>query len=230
MLFQASPANRPEFLWALLESVHFKAKLEGLIGGGAAPRVNIKDLKKLVVIKPSLDLQLSFSKFVLKIDKLREQYKRHITELAALYGALSQHAFKGELDLSCVSTPTIQPEHDKAMAVEPLQAIAEQGLTIKLPDPLLPLALEDGKARATLIWHWLEAYRRQLGSTPFSVQRFSEAAQTRLAELCPDDEIELGISDYENIKDWVFKALAIGTLKQAFDDAGNLMELRAAQA
>ena len=35
MLFQVNLANRPEFLWALLESVHFKSKLQGLIGGGS---------------------------------------------------------------------------------------------------------------------------------------------------------------------------------------------------
>ena len=56
------------------------------------------------------------------------------------------------------------------------------------------------------------------------------AAQTRLAELHPDNDFELGANDYEHIKAWVFDALAAGTLMQAFDDAGNRIELKAVQA
>lgn len=221
MLFQVSLANRPEFLWALLESVHFKSKLQGLIGGGAAPRVNIKDLKKLVVIKPDPDLQLSFSKFVLRIDKLRERYKQHLTELESLYGALSQQAFKGELDLSRVPLPAMKPEEDEPMTIEPIQPRATE-IRINLPDTdNLFEAMENVEAREVLIVQWLEAYRGQLGNTPFSVQRFMAAAQIRLAELHPETDFELGANDYENIKTWVFEALADGRLQQSRDITGH---------
>ena len=53
------------------------------------------------------------------------------------------------------------------------------------------------------------------------------AAQTRLVELHPDNDFELGANDYEHIKAWVFDALAAGTLTQAFDDEGNRIELKA---
>ena len=56
------------------------------------------------------------------------------------------------------------------------------------------------------------------------------AAQTRLTELHPDNDFELGTNDYEHIKAWVFDALAAGTLTQAFDDAGNRIELKVVQA
>jgi type I restriction enzyme S subunit len=56
------------------------------------------------------------------------------------------------------------------------------------------------------------------------------AAQTRQAELHPDNDFELGANDYEHIKAWVFEALAAGRLMQAFDDAGNRIELKAVQA
>ncbi|OYU45937.1 MAG: hypothetical protein CFE44_04900, partial [Burkholderiales bacterium PBB4] len=59
---------------------------------------------------------------------------------------------------------------------------------------------------------------------------FMAAAQYRLAELHPDNDFELSANDYENIKAWVFDALVAGTLTQAFDDAGNRIELKAAQA
>ncbi len=117
------------------------------------------------------------------------------------------------------------------MAAEPLQPPAEQGIAINLPDTDdLLAALENAEARESLIAQWLEANRGQLGSSPFSVQHFMAAAQTRLAELHPDGDFELGANEYEHIKAWVFHALAAGTLTQAFDDTDNRIELKAAQA
>ena len=71
MLFKAGEDNSPDFLWALLESRSFKAKLQGLVGGGAAPRVNIKDLKKITVIKPPNDIQTQFSRVAKRIDQIK---------------------------------------------------------------------------------------------------------------------------------------------------------------
>ena len=56
------------------------------------------------------------------------------------------------------------------------------------------------------------------------------AAQTRLAELHPDIDFELGTTDYEHTKKWVFEALHTGKLAQAIDDAGNRIQLKAGQA
>lgn len=113
------------------------------------------------------------------------------------------------------------------VAAEPLQTPAEQHLIIHLPDTdQLLAALESAELRKGLIAQWLEAYRDQLGCTPFSVQKFMAAAQTRLAELHPDNDFELGANDFEHIKAWVFEALATGRLVQAFNDAGNRIELK----
>jgi type I restriction enzyme S subunit len=230
MLFKVSSANRPEFLWALLESVQFKSKLRGLIGGGAAPRVNIKDLKKLVVAKPGLEIQLSFSKIVLRIDQLRERYQQHLMELEALYGALSQKAFKGELDLSRVPLPATPVEGERTVDFAPLPPQAVEP-AIHLPGTdILPAALDIPEMRGHLLTQWLEAYLTQLDDATFSVQRFMAAAQTRLAELHPDTDCELGTADYEHAKKWVFEALRTGKLAQAMDDAGNRIQIKAAQA
>ncbi len=186
---------------------------------------------KLFIPVPPPEIQDQFQLIADKIEKTKSRYQQSLNDLDALYGALSQQAFKGELDLSRVPMPGIQAEKEKAVATEPLHTPAEQGLAITLPetDNLLA-ALDSAEARASVITKWLEAYRGQLGSTPFSVQNFIAAAQTRLAELHPDNDFELGANDYEHIKTWVFKALAAGRLMQAFDDAGNRIELKAAQA
>jgi len=187
------------------------------------------DFEKITMIKPPFEIQIRFAVIVEKIEGLKSRYQKSLTDLETLYGALSQQAFKGELDLSRVPLPTMKPEEEKAVATEPLQTLAEKGLAINLPDTdhLLD-ALENAEARVLLISQWLEAYRGQLGSTPFSAQSFMAAAQTRLAELHPDNDFELGAKDYEHIKTWVFDALDGGALTQACDDAGNRVELKAA--
>ena len=100
---------------------------------------------------------------------------------------------------------------------------------IELPETdLLMPALQDRTQLALLLRFWLEAYRTQLGRAAFSLERFIAAAETRLAELHPDNDFEWAASDYECIKTWVFEALAAGALTQAFDDDGNRIELKAA--
>lgn len=189
------------------------------------------DFEKIPMIKPPVEIQNQFAVVVEKVEGIKSRYQQSLTDLESLYGALSQQAFKGELDLSRVPMSGNEPEEEKTVAAEPLQIPAEQGLAIHLPDTdNLLAALESVEARKNLFAQWLEAYRSQLGTTPFSVQHFMAAAQTRLAELHPDNDFDLGANDYEHIKAWVFDALAAGTLMQAFDDAGNRIELKAVQA
>lgn len=135
MLFSVKQENRSEFLWALLESEQFKSKLQGLVGGGAAPRVNIKDLKKIDVIKPPENLQDLFSQVVLKIDGLRDRYQKSLTELKNLYGALSQKAFKGELDLSRIPLPPnslTECENAQYEVVSPVKSAVPDSINIAL--------------------------------------------------------------------------------------------------
>lgn len=106
MLFRAIGENTVDFLWALLESRSFKTKVQGLVGGGAAPRINIKDLKKILVIEPSNDMRTQFSRITKSIDQIKSYYQQSLADLENLYGALSQQAFKGELDLSRIPLNT----------------------------------------------------------------------------------------------------------------------------
>ncbi len=189
------------------------------------------DFEKITIIKPPFEIQNKFAAVVEKVEDIKSRYQQSLIDLESLYGELSQKVFKGALDLSRVPMPGIKAEEENIVTAEPLNAPAELGLNINLPDSENLLdALESVEARKILISVWLEAYRGQLGSTPFSVQHFMAAAQTRLAELHPDSDFTLGANDYEHIKSWVFKALVAGTLTQAFDDAGNRIQLKAVQA
>lgn len=97
---------------ASLDSVYLhaffaSAKIAGLlqrIGNGAAvPQLTATQLKVLRVPLPPLELQNQFATIVEKVESIKSRYQQSLTDLEALYGALSQQAFKGELDLSRVS-------------------------------------------------------------------------------------------------------------------------------
>lgn len=191
---------------------------------GAFTHMNTGVLDSLEFPYPPIELQVQFAAIVEKVEALKSRYQQRLTDIEALYGALSQQAFKGELDLSRVAAP-IEGERPVASAVPaPITTPV-----IELPETdLLPPALQDRTQLAPLLRFWLEAYRTQLGSTAFSLERFIAAAQTRLAELHPDNDFEWAASDYESIKAWVFDALAAGALTQGFDDDDNRVELKSA--
>lgn len=198
---------------------------------GAFTHMNTGVLDSLEFPYPSVLLQDKFGKIASKVERVKSLYQQNLTDLERLYGALSQQAFKGELDLSRVPMLGIQTEEEKTVVAEPLHNHADQGLAINLPDTdHLLAALANGEARKSLISQWLEAYRGQSDGRPISVQHFMAAAQTRLAELHPDNDFALDANDYEHIKAWVFEALVAGSLTQRFDDTSNCIELKAVQA
>ena len=204
----------------------FQAILEKNAPAAAQKNINLEVLRALSVPKPPIELQSEFATIVEKVEALRSRYQQSLTDLEALYGALSQQAFKGELDLSRVALPAAPIEGESPVAAAVPAPITTPVIELPESDLLLP-ALQDRTQLAPLLRFWLEAYRTQLGGVAFSLERFIAAAQTRLGELHPDNDFELRASDYEIIKAWVFEALAAGALTQAFDDDGNLIELKA---
>lgn len=209
----------------------FASKNRGAIMSG----LNLGLIKETKIKRAPISLQNRFAEIHKSVDQLKSRYQQSLAYLESLYGALSQKAFKGELDLSHVPMPKPPTQHigaisigDQASVPEP---VVQAAPVINLPtSDKLPAALENAEARKALIEEWLYAYRGQLRGTPFSVQDFMAAAQARLVELLPDTDLELRASDYEHIKAWVFEALAAGTLTQEFDNASNRIKLRTVPA
>ncbi len=87
----------------------FQAILEKNAPAAAQKNINLEILRGLEVPKPPVHLQNDFATIVEKIEGLKSRYQQSLTDLEALYGALSQQAFKGELDLSRVAClPRVQ--------------------------------------------------------------------------------------------------------------------------
>lgn len=207
--------------------------------GANIQNINQQILSGLPIPIPDEGLQNQFAVIVEKVEALKFRYQQSLTDLEALYRALSQQAFTGELDISRVALPAVRTEGESPVAAAVPAPITTTVIELLETDLLLP-ALHDRAQLAPLLRFWLEAYRTQLGSAAFSLERFMAAAQTRLAELHPGNDFELRASDYEHVKAWVFEALDSGRLGQERNQVycvietketvlGNLIELKASQ-
>lgn len=87
-------------------SPQFKNKYFPSNRGGAIPNLPpMTDMKKIPFISPPIELQNQFAAIVEKVESLKSRYQSSLANLENLYGALSQKAFKDELDLGRVPLP-----------------------------------------------------------------------------------------------------------------------------
>lgn len=221
-------AVRKSFLEALWQTSFIRNQLEKAARtANGTYKINQKTLCQIDIICPPLEAQYDFEKVASSIGRLVADTKGSLSDLNSLFGALSQQAFMGEIDLSHVPLSDIKLQKEVGETLERSPASSDVEVAIYLPDTEhMSDALESAEARETLITLWLESYQAQLSVTPFSVQRFMAAAQTRLKELDPDNEFLLNMEDYEHIKTWCFKALTLDALTQEFDEAENSVQLR----
>ncbi len=85
------------FLKTLLSHPYYKNKLLSTSGSSAQQAIYLKDLKKLEIIKPDINLQNEFANIVTQIEKRKDLINKGLTELELIFNSLMQRAFKGEL-------------------------------------------------------------------------------------------------------------------------------------
>jgi type I restriction enzyme S subunit len=88
------------FLYAHLKDLSFTRHCKPT--ETTVPHISIKDIQTFQVLCPPKQLQTRFASIAEKIEGIKSRYQQSLNDLEALYGALSQQAFKGELDLSRV--------------------------------------------------------------------------------------------------------------------------------
>lgn len=242
-------------LGAGLRPLHFVSLMlycKGRVGrlktgaDGAFTHMNTGVLDSLEFPYPPVELQDRFGAIACKVESVKARYQQSLTDLEILYGALSQQAFKGELDLARVPLPR---QADKTPDLTNQENMEPTTLaSFQLPEPEAPDWLAAGN-RPKLIEFWLTAWCERYAEEPFAASRFLDVAYQRLVELSEgyafqfdkpgkgfdeakwyEEPAPFGLEEYEHIKKWVFEALASGKLSQAFDDAGNRIQLKAVQA
>ena len=123
MIMRPKALIRSIYLHAFITSTTIAGLLQRIGNGAAVPQLTATQLKSLKIPLPPPELQEEFAVTAEKIEVLKYRYQQSLCDLEALYGALSQQAFKGELDLSRVPMPGIQAEEVKIVAAESLHAL-----------------------------------------------------------------------------------------------------------
>jgi type I restriction enzyme S subunit len=107
---QPNTVNK-HFLEALWKTRFIRQQIESNARTtNGAHKVNQGVIEKIKIIQPPIDLQNQFADIVEKVEGLKSRYQQSLADLESLYGALSQKAFKGELDLSRVVLTTEDTE------------------------------------------------------------------------------------------------------------------------
>ena len=101
-VFNESAEINPIYIWKLLICDSQRKKIQSLAAGaaGSMPNISKTNLKKVELPIPPLAIQNQFAAIVEKVEGIKFRYQHSLTDLENIYDALSQKAFKGELDLS----------------------------------------------------------------------------------------------------------------------------------
>ena len=96
-----------KFLFHLFNQNTIRQIIHSKATGTKVRHTSPTKLESIIVGYPPIDLQNRFAFIVEKVEGIKYRYQQSLTDLETLYGALSQKAFKGELDLSRVPLPVV---------------------------------------------------------------------------------------------------------------------------
>ena len=87
----------PRFLLSLLLHGLAPERISRLMAGSTSKHLNVKELRKLPVLLPPLDIQHRFAVVAQSIEQQKARQRAHLAELDSLFASLQSRAFKGEL-------------------------------------------------------------------------------------------------------------------------------------
>jgi len=182
-------------------------------------------MRKLFIPVPPAALQNQFAAIVEKVESIKSHYHQSLTELENLYGALSQKAFKGELDLSRVVIVNKEEKESVVAADSEIATVTDIFVepAIELPTPPVVADLIDAEGRMNVLEFWFDSYSEQRSGMSFSAQDFMEKAQQKLWELLEDDAYQLSVAEYDYVKELIFKAIEVGRLTQTYYKLNNCL-------
>ena len=85
------------FLAQYMQSMSFKIDIDKYKTGSSAQGIRSKELQKILIPIPPIELQKQFADFVKQVDKLKFEMQKSLEEMENNFNSLMQRAFKGEL-------------------------------------------------------------------------------------------------------------------------------------
>ncbi|UCV15615.1 restriction endonuclease subunit S [Quatrionicoccus australiensis] len=210
-------------LGAELRPLHFVSLMlycKGRVGrlktgaDGAFTHMNTGVLDSLEFPYPPIKLQDQFAEVAHKVEEIKSSYQQSLDHLETLYGALSQRAFKGELNLSLVNIPGQKtqannpkdnnqqsPDHEQHLKHENSRLLATLEGRIKLLRQMFDDAINE-------LWR----------GGDFDVDMFWIDALSDSLEFVDENSEPFGVAECEHLKKWVFEMLDSGHLEQRYDE------------
>ncbi|BBO89626.1 hypothetical protein DSCOOX_28060 [Desulfosarcina ovata subsp. ovata] len=211
----------PISLWRLLINPKQRGLIQSLAGGaaGSMPNISKQKLMSVSLPVPPIEAQNQFAEIVKKVENLKSIYLRNLRELENLYVALSQKAFKGELDLSRIPLekvfePQIDYDENESEAGTPSFTSLEHE------------AISDPEERKRLLRQIFEDYFTSEPKRFSSFSDFWSRVEFNILDYMNEESPPLGIEDYDQVKVWLFEHLKRGEVEQTFNEHENQIKLR----
>jgi len=207
------------FLFEMFNSQGVRASIDFNAAGLKVRHTSPTKIEKIVIGYPPPKFQTQFAAIVEKAESIKEKYQDSLNDLEILYGALSQKAFKGELDLSRIPL------------VHELKA---NDITTGVPQPGKPsLTVQDDPKKEPLsreqtLHQLFQLYIADLNNDCFSLDDFWIKAEEKFMETMDEEDPPLGMKENDQVKKWLFELLASGKALQVFNEIENRMEIRMA--
>jgi type I restriction enzyme S subunit len=237
-IFKEQAKVNPIYIWKLLINDSQRKSIQTLASGaaGSMPNISKANLKKTILPIPPLDLQNQFAKIVEKIEVIKYQYQQSLLDLEALYGSLSQKAFKGDLDLSLVlldnnenseldellshqvpDTPHDYQQYVKdALKNNPNQTMNSTEGRLAILRDLFFQYLNPSSNNSTLEEFW--AYAQDTASDYSDLENDQSETSESISSF--------SLADYDLFKDWVFQQIRSNKFSQNFINDKNVVQLR----
>jgi type I restriction enzyme, S subunit len=156
--------------------------------------------------------------FRIQVEGLKSRYQQSLADLESLYGALSQKAFKGELDLSRVPLPEQKPD-EAAHETKVPEAANESELSEMMVrfSKLDMAAMSSAEGREHILKQWFGEWLNDTAAKQeFSSDHFWQRARYSALDYQDDDDtnIDFSLQDYDLFKQWLFDAIVEGRIEQ----------------
>lgn len=201
----------------------FQKILEKNAPAAAQKNINLEILRGLEVPKPAIELQEQFAAIVEKVEGIKAFYQQSLFDLEALYGALGQKAFKGELDLSRIELPESSPNESRR---QEWFTVGQGPISSGIQLPGLPVEMSlSGSRREASLRYWFDAALMDVSSRgELEIRKLVDAINFRLSVM-DDQDSEFDGNDHNFLRKWIFEMLEAGTLLQSYNDACKSVKL-----
>lgn len=217
----------PHYLACLLNSERGATLVAAREVGGIQKHFNVGALNSIAFPMPPREIQDEFARVVGHIETIKINYQQSLIDLKTLFDAVTQKAFKGDLDLSQVPLPESEPKAVPRDATPP--GSAEESTAdrlFSLPELPITLSLAHEARRKDALRFWFDAYLDALlPGDEFLARKLLDAINFRLIVM-DDEDLEFDSDDHDTLKAWVFEALESGRLSQSYDGQRNQVSLR----